>query len=101
MSWGLSRDPGPLQVVIVKILTDPCPSGGLNGIPHAQCSAEATVSLVSSMHGMVFLRDDVEALLLGTNPLSVGTLIWVLWKWLIKTCTRRPGDKVHLIYPNP
>lgn len=53
------------------------------------------------MHGTVFLHDDVEALPLGTNSLSVGTFIWVLWKQLIKTCTRRPGDKVHLIYPNP
>lgn len=34
----------------------------------------------SLIHGTVSLPDDIEDLLNGTNPLSVGTLIWVLRK---------------------
>lgn len=95
-SWGLLLSGSTCE--------DPCisfTSRGLNGTAHAQCSAQATVSLVSLKHGTMSLLDDIEALLNDTNPLSVGTLIWVLWKLQIKDCTKRPGDKIHLIYPNP
>lgn len=55
------------------------------------------MSLVGLIHGTVSLPDDVEALPNGTNPLSVGTLIWVLKKLKYKSKPALEGQVTKII----